>query len=501
MLFNSYSFLLFFPIVTFLFFVIPKKWAHIWLLIASYYFYMSWNPEYALLMGFSTIVTYVSGIWIQRIKDSNGRRKTTKKKAVVCVCCIINLGILAFFKYFDFAVENILWFFERFNIYLQKPSFDVLLPVGISFYTFQALSYTIDVYRDEIKAEHSLLRYALFVSFFPQLVAGPIERSKNLLLQIDSLAENRKFNYERMVDGLTRMVWGFFLKMVLADRIAIFVNKIFETYTMYGTVVLLSGAIAFGIQVYCDFSAYSAIAIGAAKVMGFQLMENFDTPYFSRSIKEFWRRWHISLSTWFRDYIYIPLGGNRCTRIKKYRNIMITFCISGLWHGASWNYVVWGGLHGFYQIIGDLLKPVKEQINLRLGTKTDSFSYKFGQTVITFILVSITWVFFRVERVWDGFRYLKRMFLRPDLWVLHDGGLYTFGLDRIEMNIVIFSCLLLFLVSMVRYKKGLQIDAFLKKQCIWFRWGVIIGLLFLILIWGKYGLSNYNTNQFIYFQF
>lgn len=343
MLFNSYQFLIFFPVVTLIYFLIPHKIRYIWLLIASYFFYMCWNTKYALILLFSTAVTYVGGILISKAnKVEDNRKKIIYKKVFVALSFIINLSILFLFKYFDFAIDNINRILAVLNIQLLNPKFDVVLPVGISFYIFQALGYTVDVYREDVKAERNFLKYALFVSFFPQLVAGPIERSKNLLEQ---MYEKHYFEAQRVKDGLLLMIWGGFQKIVIADRIAIVVDTIFNKFPEYGGMYIIVAAILFAFQIYCDFSGYSIIAVGAAKVMGFRLMENFNAPYFSMSISEFWRRWHISLSTWFKDYVYIPLGGNRKGKIRKYINIMIVFFVSGLWHGASWNYIVWGGLN------------------------------------------------------------------------------------------------------------------------------------------------------------
>ncbi len=306
MLFNSMHFLLFFPIVTAVYFLIPHKFRWIWLLITSYYFYMSWNPRYALLMAFSTLVTFLSGLLIQRsgkIKDE--KKRIFQRKLWVALSFLINLSILFFFKYFNFALTNMNRLLSVVSVHILEPSFDILLPVGISFYTFQALSYTMDVYRGDIYAEKNFFRYALFVSFFPQLVAGPIERSKNLLVQLN---KKHTFDFQRMKNGLLLMLWGFFQKVVIADRAAVLVNQVFDHYQNYYGFQIVIACVLFAVQIYCDFSGYSDIAIGAAQIMGFKLMDNFRQPYFSRSIQEFWRRWHISLSTWFRDYLYIPLG-------------------------------------------------------------------------------------------------------------------------------------------------------------------------------------------------
>ena len=302
MIFNSIDFLVFFPVVTLIYAIIPKRARCIWLLIASYYFYMCWNAKYALLIAFSTVVTYTAGLLIGRFKD------TRAKRWVIAGGFVTNLGILFFFKYFDFALNNLNMLLAHFSVQNIQNPFDILLPVGISFYTFQALGYLMDVYRGECEAEKNLLRYALFVSFFPQLVAGPIERSNNLFRQIREMERRTLFSVEAVSQGFTMMLWGLFMKMVIADRVAIFVDTAFSHTFALGTVEAVLGAVGFAIQIYCDFGGYSAIAIGAAKVMGFDLMENFNTPYFSVSIKDFWRRWHISLSSWFRDYLYIPLG-------------------------------------------------------------------------------------------------------------------------------------------------------------------------------------------------
>lgn len=342
MLFNSIDFLIFFPIVVLVYFIIPKRIKHIWLLIASYYFYMCWNAKYALLIFASTAITYLSGLLIQKIKcsDYDIYRKTRLKKYVVAISFLINLGILFYFKYINFALSVIAKIFAMAHIQLNVSSFDIILPVGISFYTFQALSYTMDVYRDDIYAEKNFFRYALFVSFFPQLVAGPIERSKNLLKQ---LAVPEKFSFENLREGFILMLYGFFLKIVLADRIATFVDTVYNDYQTYSGMYLIVATILFAVQIYCDFFGYSTIAMGSAKILGIQLMENFDAPYLSTSVSEFWRRWHISLTSWFKDYLYIPLGGSKKGKLRKYMNKMIVFLVSGLWHGAQVSFVAWGG--------------------------------------------------------------------------------------------------------------------------------------------------------------
>ena len=491
MLFNSTEFMIFFPITLIFYWIFPKKYRYICLFIASYTFYMFWNPKYALLMGTSTVVTFLSGVLIEKLKY---------KRTVVAFSFIINLAILVFFKYFDFLLQNINIVLSALNIQLINKPFDVILPVGISFYTFQALSYTIDVYRGEIKSEKNIIKYALFVSFFPQLVAGPIERSNNLLIQIENLEKVKRFDYDRITEGLTLMLFGYFQKMVIADRAAILVDTVFNGYYEYNSMALILAAIFFAIQIYCDFGSYSLIAIGTAKVMGINLMENFNTPYFARSVKEFWGRWHISLSTWFRDYLYIPLGGNRCSNIRKSFNILVTFLVSGLWHGANFTFIAWGAIHGIFHIIEEQLKPIKEKYLNKFKIKTNAFSFALIEIVITFIIVDLAWIFFRAETIHDAIHYIQRIFTRIDLWTLFDGTLYGLGLNIFEMNILIIALFILISIDLVKYIRKESIFEFLNKQNLYFRWFVMLFLIFYIIIYGKYG-AGFDPKQFIYFQF
>ena len=494
MLFNSFEFLIFFPIVVLLYFIVPKKTRYIWLLVSSYYFYMCWNAKYALLIAISTIITWVSGLLLSKFKSKGAKRAT------VAASFVSNLAILFFFKYFDFVLDNLNRILSYAGVELISNPFDILLPVGISFYTFQALSYTVDVYRGDVEAERNPLRYALFVSFFPQLVAGPIERSKNLLIQLKNVDKIKVWNYDRIVSGLIMMIWGLFQKMVIADRLSILVDNIFYKSTIYGTIELVLGAVAFALQIYCDFGGYSTIAIGAAKVMGFELMENFNTPYFATSIQDFWRRWHISLSSWFRDYLYIPLGGSRCSRIRKYFNLMVTFLVSGLWHGAAWRYIVWGGLHGLYQILGDIFKPVREKIVNVLRVDKEAFSYKLGQILITFSLTTFAWIFFRAGSLKMALQYIERMFTKWNPWVIFDQSLLNLGLEGMELNILILALVGLLMADLIRYRQKITVSIFLMKQNMWFRWIVLIGMILAILVFGVYGV-DFDSTQFIYFDF
>lgn len=495
MQFNTYEFLIFFPVVVLVYFIIPLKVRHVWLLAASYYFYMSWNPRYALLMVLSTGITYVSGVLMEKINNA------TAKKIVLAVSLISSLGILAVFKYSNFIIANANAILNAFHVGRKIPDVGLLLPVGISFYTFQALGYSIDVYRGDIPAEHNFVRYALFVAFFPQLVAGPIERSGNLLKQVKKMGEDHMLNYQNITSGLMFIVWGLFLKMVIADRAAILVNTVFDHYYLYGAAELSVAVVGFAVQIYCDFASYSTVAVGAARVLGVRLMENFDTPYFSRSIKEFWRRWHISLSTWFRDYLYIPLGGGyKCSIYRKNINRMIVFLASGLWHGPSYNFVIWGALHGLFQTVDDATRARRQSICQKWNIQTGCFSWKLLQMAITFLMVNIAWIFFRAETMVQALGIIKRMFTKVNPWAWFDGTMYNLGLSRLEWKILIVALMVLFIVSLVKYRTGNDIAVFLSHQNLWFRWFVIFALTVSIFIYGIYG-PNVTAEQFIYFQF
>ena len=387
MLFNSIPFLLFFPTVCVLYFLIPAihvRTRNMLLLIASYYFYMNWEPAYALLLLTSTILTYVSAFGIGHFEDNR-----IKKTCLIC-SIILNLAILFLFKYYNFLSSNVMMAIHSCGIGMELPKFALLLPVGISFYTFQALGYSIDVYRGVTKVERDFFTYALFVSFFPQLVAGPIERSNNLLPQFK---QQHRFCYESFMTGVRLMVWGYFMKLVLADRCSLYVDAIFNNVDKQNGGSYLVASLLFPFQIYGDFAGYSLIAIGVAQVLGFSLMENFRRPYFACSIGEFWNRWHISLSTWFKDYVYIPLGGNRVGRLHNYFNLLVTFVVSGIWHGANWTFLCWGTLHGLLLCIEKALGISKKQYS---GAK------KFCHWLVTFILVCLAWILFRANSISDA---------------------------------------------------------------------------------------------------
>lgn len=498
MLFNSLPFLLFFPIVVFVYFLIPKKQRYLWLLVTSYYFYMSWYPKWAILLLFSTVVTYFSGILLERIKRAGCAKgqKIRWKKLCVFGSFSLNLSVLALFKYFNFFTENVDAILDIIHIEMPDVSFGLALPVGISFYTFQALSYTMDVYRDDIYAEKNFPRYALFVSFFPQLVAGPIERSKNLLKQINT---EHSFCWKGVKDGFLLMIWGYFLKMVVADRIAVFVDHVYGDYQTYGGWFLIVATILFAFQIYCDFAGYSIIAMGAAEILGYQLMDNFLSPYYSRNVSEFWRRWHVSLSSWFRDYLYIPLGGNRKGNLRKYWNIMIVFCVSGLWHGADWTYILWGALNGLYQILGTVTQKIRKAAASFMGMGKQCYSHSLLQIVVTFLLVDFTWVFFRAENIREALDIIRSMIEVKNPWILFDGSLYTAGLDAPNFAIMVFAIVLLMVADWFKYH-GIELRKVVMRQEAWFSGAVCILGIAVVLIFGMWG-SAYSAGSFIYFQF
>ena len=360
MLFNSVGFLIFFPIVLLVCFAIPEKIRYLWLLAASYYFYMCWNAKYAVLLLTSTVITYASGLLLERVKglEIDEIKKIRYKKAVVALSFISNLGILCYFKYINFIIFNLTKAFSLININLSVPAVDVILPVGISFYTFMAVGYIVDVYRGKTRAVRHFGKYAIFVSFFPNISSGPIERAGHFIPQID---KEKSFDYDSVVYGARLLLLGLIKKIVIADMMTKYVDEVFNKVPEHYGICFAWATLLYTFQIYCDFSGYSDMAVGAARMLGFDLIQNFRQPYLAASIKEFWARWHISLSTWFRDYVYIPLGGNRCSKTRRDMNLLITFLCSGLWHGASWTFVLWGGIHGVCQIIEN---RIKERIGL-----------------------------------------------------------------------------------------------------------------------------------------
>ncbi len=494
MLFNSLHFLLFFPIVCLIYYLIPQKIRCIWLLLASYYFYMSWNPMHIFILAGVTLITYLCGLLLGKNNKKEGNK--TAGKIVILVGCVLLLSTLSLFKYSSFLLDNIQKAFNIVHISVNVPKFSPALPIGISFYIFQALGYIIDVYRGNAESEKNPIKYATFIAFFPQLVAGPIERFSNLSSQ---LSQKHDFDPDAIKNNLLLMLWGFFLKMVIADRIAIFVDTAFSSLEIVDGWYVLVAVILFAFQIYCDFNGYTLIAIGAAGVMGFKLMDNFKAPYCSTSVRDFWSRWHLSLTNWFRDYLYIPLGGNRKGKIRKYINQMIVFLFSGLWHGASWSYVIWGGINGAYLVIGDLTKGLRDKLKDLLRLKKDSLCDRIAQSIITFFLIDFSWLFFRAGSLSRSKMVIHKILSASDMALLFDGRLYNLGLDEKNFRLMMVSIMILLAID-VLHKKGISIRNKLREQSLWIRFLFPIAMIMSILIFGIYG-AQYEASAFIYFQF
>ena len=506
MVFNSWEFALFFPLVVIVFFLFPFRYRWIILLVASYVFYMAWRVEYVLLLIFSTLLDYWTG------RQMSKKELKSERKPYLYISILSNLGLLFSFKYLDFFASSFNYLVP--STFLQIPLAHLILPMGISFYTFQTLSYSIDVYNGEIKAEKHLGIFAVFVSFFTQLVAGPIERASNLLPQF---RKKHIFDEQRVKYGLQLMAWGFFKKLVIADRVAIVVNQIYNNPSDFSGLSIWIASILFAFQIYCDFSGYSDIAIGAAQVMGYDLMKNFDRPYFSKSISEFWKRWHISLSSWFKDYVYIPLGGNRTLKWRWYYNLFITFLISGIWHGANWTFVIWGALHGFYLIAALQLQPISSLIYSKFSISKKTFLYKFFHVSVTFFLVLVAWVFFRANNVSDAFLVLKKSiegnFVAQitDLILLFKQTFINLSTAHLKNNVVLQGedigikfyefIMVLFSLAIMESVHLLQRKYSLRKEIAklhWvIRWGLYYSFIAAIILLGSFG----QASTFIYFQF
>ncbi len=478
MLFNSLHFVLFFPLVVAAYFLLPFKYRWAFLLGASYYFYMCWKPEYVLLLLFSTLIDYYAGVQIG--KSANPR----KRKLLLCLSLGTNLGTLFLFKYFNFLNASMRACFDHFNIFYNVPMFELLLPVGISFYTFQTMSYVIDVYRGEQQAEKHLGLFALYVTFFPQLVAGPIERSTALMPQF---YERHSFDWHRTLDGLKIMLWGFFKKIVIADRLAGYVNQVYNDPAGADGINLLMATYFFAFQIYCDFSGYSDIAVGAAKVLGYRLMSNFERPYLAQSIAEFWKRWHISLSTWFKDYLYIPLGGKRVAKWRWCFNLFLVFLVSGLWHGANWTFVVWGALHGFYLVFSILTGNLRDKLKHALALDRLPSLVKIFRVAITFHLVLLAWIFFRANHMSDALLIIEKVFHA------FSGAVLPAMAKLIAMHDLLFLLALLALMNFYeRFQSSLR--TFLQNR-------LVAVALASVLFWGIVVWGAFNNQQFIYFQF
>jgi alginate O-acetyltransferase complex protein AlgI len=497
MLFNSFHFFLFFPIVTFLYFVIPQKYKWIHLLAASCYFYMVFMPVFILILFFTIFIDYFAGIYIEK---SVGQ----KRKLLLSLSLIANIGILGIFKYYNFFIDNLSLIYGYFGSQISLSHISIILPIGLSFHTFQAMSYNLEVYRGHQKAERHLGIYALYVMFYPQLVAGPIERPQNMLHQF---REKHSFDYKNLVSGLRLILWGLFKKMVIADRLAEFVNPVYNNPLNFDSITLILATFFFAYQIYCDFSGYSDIALGSARIIGFKLMTNFRRPYSSTSISDFWQRWHISLSTWFKDYLYISMGGNRVLIPRRFFNLFFVFIISGFWHGANWTFIIWGAIHGMYLIAAIMLKPIGTKLKFILRLNHFPRFILFSNIIITFMLTSIAWIFFRANNINDAFYIFSHMLNNLwenifDIFISNDqiinriarSKLLYLNSDFFELALC-FS--LIFFLEISQYSMNYNTRFFeIISKSIALRWMAYIVLSLIIVFFGKFGSDN-----FIYFQF
>lgn len=489
MLFNSIDFALFFPLVFITYWLVAgdKRMRNTHILIASYFFYGWWDWRFLFLIATSSLVDFYIG---QKIYKANNNKK---RKNLLLVSLLVNLGFLVYFKYTNFFIETLVDSFKLFGKDLEISTLQIILPVGISFYTFQTLSYTIDIYRGQLKPTKDWLAFFAFVSFFPQLVAGPIERASHLLPQF---FKTYKFNYKQVKSGLLLILYGLIKKMVIADRAAILVNEVYNNPSSYKGYEVILATFLFAFQIYCDFSAYTDIARGAGRTLGFDLMKNFDSPYFSKSITEFWRRWHISLSTWFRDYVYIPLGGSRKGKYKTYLNLFIVFVISGLWHGAAMTFIVWGAIHGLIIVFEKATSKTRLKNLNRLGLSLTNITGKLLFMTTTFVIVCFAWIFFRANSFSEATLLIKNTFVNNYIVFFND-KIYELGLKENEFKILFISILIL--IGFEILQKRRNITRILSFQPLIFRWGFYAVSVIILIIFGIYG--DNDTSEFIYFQF
>ena len=468
MIFNSVHFIFFFIATTILYYALPHRFRWAFLLAISCYFYMVFRPIYILILAGTIVVDYVAGLFLE--STTNPRRK----KIFLVASIIANVGVLAVFKYYNFINDNLTELLGVFHLKNEIPMLRILLPIGLSFHTFQAMSYTIEVYRGKQQAEKHFGMYALYVMFYPQLVAGPIERPQNILHQ---LKEKVVFNYDHIVSGLKLILWGLFVKVVIADRLSIYVDIVYNSPEHHSAISSLVATLFFTFQIYCDFSGYSSIAIGCAKVLGIDLMINFRRPYMSTSIREFWSRWHISLSTWFRDYLYIPLGGNRVSLYRNMFNLFFVFLVSGLWHGANWTFIIWGALHGLYLMMEIVIDRLVPSIKLPRSIRW----------ILNFVLVAIAWVFFRASNFQTAKQILK------NIYTFKPGPLYIGNASYLVYSF--FAILFLFAAEYNAEKLNNRY-AWLYSERKVLRWSA-----YLLLILTLLSIGVFNGGQFIYFQF
>lgn len=485
-MFNSLPFVLFFIIIFLLYWRLPHKYRWILLLAASYYFYIGWGFKLAIWILITTGISYTCARAIEKNEDNRTKKRCMLTAVIGC------LSILFVFKYFNFFSTGVSDLLRLFSLPIHELTLTLMMPVGISFYIFKTISYVIDVYQGTIMAEKHFGIYALYVSFFPQLIAGPIDRAQNLIQQF---YEEKQFDYYQAAYGLKLAAWGFFKKLVIADNLVIYVNKVFDNVYEYSGLSLIAAAVFFSIQIYCDFSGYTDIANGVARMLGINAMKNFDSPYFSTSMQEFWRRWHISLSTWFRDYVYIPLGGSRVKKSRQYINLMITFLLSGLWHGANWTFIVWGGLHGLFLVFATMTGTWKKRAFNALGISEGNFLVYWVKVAVTFALVCFTWIFFRANTIGDAFYFIRHM---------ADGNAVINSIKTVGMSLGISKPTWLFLfvsicitaaVDFVQLKRDM-IEILSRKPLV-LRWTIYVIFMLYIILFSYKGVPA----DFIYAQF
>jgi len=494
--FNSIQYFIFLPIVASVYFLIPYQFRFLWLLLASCCFYMAFIPVYILILFLLICVDYLMGIFIENAQGS-------LRKIYLIISILTTCSILFTFKYFNFFNANLTHFAQLIHWNYSVKDLSLILPLGLSFHTFQSLAYVIEVYRGKWKAERNFGIYALYVMFFPQLVSGPIERPQHLLPQF---SERHDFDYQRITDGLKLILWGLFQKVVIADRLALIVNQVYGNLPQYQGLPLLIATVFFAFQIYCDFAGYTDIAIGSAQLLGFRLMRNFNQPYFATSIADFWRRWHISLSTWFRDYVYISLGGNKTSKLRWTFSIMITFMISGLWHGANWTFLIWGFLHGFYYMFSSWTKCLREKITEISNLKENPFIQHFVRILITFSLVSFAWIFFRASSLKEAVYIITHLFNGWDqALVWNDQQAGYIGLSKLEFLGALLSIVFLLIVQALEQNLSKKTESttsisntlsFLNQKPIFLRWAVYIIITLTIM-----NLGILTNVPFIYFQF
>jgi alginate O-acetyltransferase complex protein AlgI len=486
MLFNSVAFLLFFPAVVFIYFLLPFRFRWMWLLAASYYFYLNWNPTYGIFIFASTLITYTGARLV------SGEKTGRRRKILLAAAIILNLSMLITFKYYNFFTGTITAFLHFIHLSVVFPAFHWLLPVGISFYTFQSLGYLVDVYKGKMEPEKHFGIYALFVSFFPQVASGPVNRAPLLIPQF---RQEHEIDYDRVRSGLLQMLLGFFKKLVIADRVAVLVSGVFDHPAEHHGIEIVAAVFFFAVQVYCDFSGYTDIAIGAARIMGIDMMKNFRTPYFSGSITEFWRRWHISLSSWFRDYLYIPLGGNRKGKARTFFNLYIVFVVCGLWHGAAWTYVLFGLLQGTYMVVEKVYQPYQDKLYDRLRWNRQHISFRLYRIAVTFALILFSFIIFRANSISDAILLTGNIF-QWDWQALSIQKLSSLGLDPGELYVAFVAIAVLLVIDLLSERRNMERN--FSKTNIILRWAFYIAAVLVILIFGYYGTGQ---KTFIYFQF